>query len=226
MPDWFNAFRFTFFFFSFFKMGGCVMGTFPRTEADILILANDVKAGLTAHVDIYPEPPVAATTLTTALTALQSMNDRVTAARAASEAATAEKVTMLETVVEMLKKDLRYAENTVGNDDVKLKYLGWSARKAPTPVTAPGQTRQLRVTDQGEGTLTLAWLAPAEGGKVTNYTVQRRLKTEIAWTEIAATYDRTISLTGQTRGVELEYSVVATNKAGSGTASNGIVVVL
>jgi hypothetical protein len=53
-----------------------------------------------------------------------------------------------------------------------------------------------------------------------------RLRSETAWTEIASTYERTISLPGQPRGVELEYSVYATNKAGDGPISNTVMVVL
>jgi hypothetical protein len=133
---------------------------------------------------------------------------------------------MLESLITMMKKELHYAEDTVNGDDAKLKLLGWGARKDPAPTTAPGQAQELRAAEQGVGTLTLVWLAPATGGKPTSYTLQRRLKTELNWTEIAATYERTIALTGQTRGVELEYSVVATNKAGVGPVSNSVVVVL
>jgi hypothetical protein len=202
------------------------MANFPKTENEIIALANSMKAGLAANPDIYPAPPAPEALLTSALTSLQTLIDQTTAARAAAEAATAEKVTMLQTIVTLMKKDLSYAENTVGNDDAKLKLLGWGGRKDPTPTSVPGQPRQLIATDQGEGTLTLTWLAPVEGGKTTNYVVQRRLKTELTWTEIASTYQRTISLAQQGRGVELEYSVVATNKAGNGPVSNSVVVVL
>jgi hypothetical protein len=202
------------------------MANFPKSESEILVLANDVKAGLAENVEVYPLPPVPPEALTTILTSLQTSMEKVTAARAAAEAATEEKVALLEHLVTLLKKDLRYAENTVDGDDAKLKLLGWSARKEPAPVSVPGQPRQLVVFPQGEGWLELQWLVPAEGGKVTSYNVQRRLKSETAWTQIASSYERKITLQNQPRGVELEYSIVATNKTGDGPVSNSVLVVL
>jgi hypothetical protein len=183
-------------------------------------------SGLTIHATMYPEPPITPTAMTPILGALTSAQSALVEARSAYESAVIAKDEALMTLVEALKKDIRYAENTVNYENDKLALIGWGGRKLPTPTTAPGQARLLTVTQQGEGALTLAWLVPAEGGKVTSYTIQRRLRTETAWTQIASTYERTISLTNQTRGAELEYSVIATNKAGDGPISNTVQVVL
>jgi hypothetical protein len=199
---------------------------FPKSEAEVLVLGANVKDGLTTHKTVYPDPPVGTEALAGAITALQAAMSQVKDARAAAEAATVVKLTALETLMSLLKKDIYYAENTVGNDDAKLKLIGWSARKDPTPTTIPGQARQLVVYPQGEGWLELVWLVPAEGGKPTSYTIQRRLKSEGSWMQIASTYERTITLQNQPRGVELEYSIIATNKAGDGPISNTVLVVL
>ena len=50
-----------------------------------------------------------------------------------------------------MKDDLRYAENTVGMDDDKLKLLGWGGRKDPTALEVPGQARVLEESQEGEG---------------------------------------------------------------------------
>jgi hypothetical protein len=202
------------------------MANFPKSEAEIIALANNVKAGLAAHTTVFPEPPVTTGVLTETLTSLQEVIEQTLAARAAAEAATVQKVALLDTLVTLLKKDLRYAEDTVNGDDTKLKLLGWASRKDPTPTSVPGQARQLVVFPQGEGWLELEWLVPVEGGKVTSYSVQRRLKSETAWTLLASTYERKITLQNQPRGAELEYTVVATNKAGDGPVSNTVMVVL
>ena len=226
IPEIPNRFTFLFLFYSFFNVEDMIMGNFPKSEAEIIVLGNEVKAGLATHTSIYPEPPIPSSEMATILTAMQAAIDKVTAARAAAEGATVEKVAALENLVSALKKNLKYAENTVDGDDTKLKLLGWSARKDPTPTTPPGQARQLVVYPQGEGWLDLEWLTPVEGGKTTGYNVQRRLRTEAAWTQIASTYERKITLQNQPRGVELEYTVVATNKAGDGPVSNAVMVVL
>lgn len=199
---------------------------FPRSEAEVLVLGNNVKEGLTTHLAVYPEPPVAPAALTAAITALQDAMLVVKNVRAAAEEATEQKLAALETLVTLLKKDISYAENTVGNDDAKLKLIGWSARRDPTPMPAPGQTGLLTVYPQGEGWLELQWLAPVDGGKPTTYQLQRRLKSESAWTAILTTYERKVVLQNQPRGVELEYCVLASNKAGDGPASNTVPVVL
>ena len=51
------------------------------------------------------------------------------AGQAASESATAAKDEALETLVEGLRDDIRYAENSVDYYDDKLKLIGWAGRK-------------------------------------------------------------------------------------------------
>ncbi len=47
---------------------------------------------------------------------------------------------MLENLVQAMKSDIRYAENTVNYENDKLRLIGWSGRKTPTPTTAPGKS--------------------------------------------------------------------------------------
>ncbi len=203
------------------------MPKFPTTEADILVLAQQLKSGLAAHAAVYPEPPVLPADLTAAVTALQAAMEAATNARAAAEAATAQKLAMLTELVNLMKKDLRYAENEVSGNDEQLKLLGWGGRKEPEPVPAPGQVRSLVVYPQGEGWLDLKWQTPMDGGKVAMYRVLRRRRTPgSVWEQAASTMERTVSLQNQPRGAELEYVVVATNKAGDGLPSNTVMVVL
>jgi len=54
------------------------------------------------------------------------------------EAATATKDEALEELIEAMKADIRYAENTVNFDDDKLKLIGWAGKKAATPLARPG----------------------------------------------------------------------------------------
>jgi len=87
-----------------------------------------------------------------------------------------------------------------------------------------GQEAKPGIAD--EGWLELQWMANVEGGKATTYIVQRRLRSEVNWIEVASTYERKITLQSQPRGAELEYSVIATNKIGRGPISNTVLVVL
>ena len=148
------------------------------------------------------------------------------AAAAAAETATLAKAAALDELVAAMKTDIRYAENIVDFEDDKLKLIGWSGRKAPTPLAAPGQTQLLQVVKQGEGWIILSWTAPADGGKVSAYKVMRRQRPEGPWLDVATAVSTEATLTEQPRGLELEYRIIAVNKAGEGEPSNTEMVVL
>lgn len=103
----------------------------------------------------------------------QSRRNTFLAAQAAAEQSITDKDDTLEQLTDALKRDLRYAENTVDFDDDKLKLLGWSGNQTPTALAPPGETRQLEAPKQGDGWVFLDWKAPADGGKVGAYKVQR-----------------------------------------------------
>ena len=132
----------------------------------------------------------------------------------------------LEELAGAMKKDLRYAENTVDYNDEQLKLLGWAGRKEPTPLTEPGQTNLLHVVKQGEGWINLEWKAPSEGGKPSAYKVMRRERPAGAWQDVYTAVTTEATLVEQPRGIELEYRIIAVNKAGEGEPSNTEMVVL
>ncbi len=51
------------------------MATFPRTEAEIATLAQEMVTGLTANAVLYPSLPIIPTTLQTLLTAYTDNKD-------------------------------------------------------------------------------------------------------------------------------------------------------
>jgi hypothetical protein len=132
----------------------------------------------------------------------------------------------LEDLIEALKSNIRYAENTVNYDDDKLKLIGWAGRQAATALTPPGQSRLLESPKQGEGWVFLDWKAPADGGVPAAYKVMRRERTEGAWSEVATAVVSEATLVDQPRGKELGYRIIAVNKSGEGEPSNTAMVVL
>lgn len=202
------------------------MATFPRTEPEIVALAEAMEVGLTVNIAIYPAPPVLPLDLTGLKIAyIGAVNDAV-AARAAAEAATTDKDDALDGLVDAMKSDIRYAENTVDYDDDKLKLIGWAGRSAATALTAPGQSRLLEAPRQGEGWVFLDWKAPTEGGKPAAYKVMRRERPAGAWEDVATAVLTEATLVEQPRTLELEYKIIAINKAGEGPESNTAMVVL
>ena len=201
------------------------MPTFPKTEAEIIQLAQSIIRGMTENPD-FPSPPVSSSELQTSLNEFNQARDANLAAYAAAEQTTDVKQTKEDKVVSEMKMILRYAEAAVDGDDAKLSVLGWGARREKTPLTAPGQARLLEVTQQTAGGLTLRWKKPIEGGHPDYYKIERRERAEGDW-ELAGTSSLTEStLTNQERGKELEYHIVAANAAGDGMPSNNVTVVL
>jgi len=202
------------------------MASFPTKENDVLVLAQEMKSGLTANPIIYPEPPVPTLDLGNMLTALTSAQNSLVAAQAASEAAVQAKLNALEALTEAMKKDIRYAENTANGDNEKLMLIGWGARKPKTPIPAPGQPLMLVAALQDEGIVGLSWQSPVEGGKPAAYKIQRRMRPEGPWEDVAASLETQTTLANQPRKTEWEFRVIAINKAGESMPSNTVLVVL
>lgn len=202
------------------------MAQFPARETEVLGLGDSLITGLENNVPIYPSPPVSTIDLQAAFDATIAARDAAVAARAAAEQATTDKELALEDLVEKMKDDLRYAENTVDFDDDKLKLLGWGGRKVPKALEAPGQARALEAPREGEGWIFLDWKEPVDGGQVASYKIERRERPEGPWSIAGMAMESEITLHNQERGKEWEYRVVAVNKAGEGMPSNTVMAVL
>ena len=199
---------------------------FPSKESDIIVLAQDLSAGLGANPSVFPAPPVSPADLQARMSAYITARDAATAAAAAAQQATAAKAAALAALSDDMMADLRSAENTVKNDDTQLKLLGWAGPKAKTALSAPGQCRNLEAPRQGAGWVFLDWKEPVDGGATTAYKIQRRNRPDGSWTDVATALESEVSLVDQPRGQESEYRVLAINKAGSGEASNTVMAVL
>ena len=202
------------------------MARFPKAEADIVALAQAMESGLADNVAVYPAPPVAPLDLSALISAYTSAKNAAIAAQAAAEEATTSKDEALDDLADAMKSDIRYAENTVDFDDDKLKLIGWAGRKERTPLAPPGQARLLEAPKQGEGWVFLDWKAPIDGGAPAAYKVMRRERPAGPWEEVATAVISEATLVEQPRGKELEYRIIAVNKAGDGEPSNTAMVVL
>ncbi len=206
------------------------MPRFPKKEAEIVSLAEQMIAGLSANVAVYLDPPYPAmASMISIRRKVRQYNNRredLIAARAVAEQTTAEKDDALEDLIEAMKADIRYAENTVDFDDDKLKLIGWAGKKTPTALQPPGQSRLLEAPKQGAGWVFLDWKAPAAAGKPNAYKVQRRVRPAGPWETVATAILSEITLVDQPEKTELEYRVIAVNKTGEGPPSNTVEVVL
>jgi hypothetical protein len=202
------------------------MAQFPKSEMAAVKLGNDMVSGFGENPGVYPAPPVPPAELLGLLETCMAAHNACVAAQAVAEQKTVDKNETFGNLVDAMKSDLRYAENTVDYDDEKLKLIGWAGRKQSTPLAVPGQCRLLEATRQGEGWVFLDWKAPLDGGKPAAYLVMRRERSGGNWQDAATAMDTEATLADQPRGKELEFQVVAVNKTGQGEPSNTVMCVL
>ena len=126
------------------------MATFPRTESEVLVLAEAMHAGFMANAAVFPAPPVPMMAHGVLKTGFITAQTDLIAAQAAAEEATAIKNDAFDQLVEAMKSNIRYAENKVNFDDDKLKLIGWAEKKKPllpSPASRDCSKRQGRVKD-------------------------------------------------------------------------------
>ena len=203
------------------------MPRLPKKEAEIVALAERLWSGLWSNrPTIYPNPPVHPISLRFKAMIYRHYRENSIAKQAAVEAATATKDEALEELIEAMKADIRYAENTVDFDDDKLKLIGWAGKKTAIPLAPPGQARLLEAPKQGAGWVFLDWKAPLDGGKPKTYKAQRCLHSGGSWQDVATAILTEATLVKQPEKQELEYRIIAVNKAGEGKPSNTVMAVL
>ena len=190
------------------------------------VLAEHVAAGLAENGQDFPSPPVSPSELQELLESFVESCDEQMTARALLEQATVRKRARFESLLTALRADVRYAEDAVQGNDAKLTALGWGGRAPRTALTVPRQPVSLAAVHQGEDWILLRWLKPADGGKVAAYRIERRNKSTGQWAIVGMAMTCEARLDDQQRGIDWEYRVVATNKAGESAPSNTVAAVL
>ena len=108
-----------------------------------------------------------------------------------------------------------------------MKLISWSGRAEPQKQQPPTQARLFEIIKFGAGWLKADWKEPLGGGRVQMYQLMRReLKSGGDMKECGSSVVSEITLVDQPRNVELEYAVVAINKAGQGEISNAVMITL
>jgi len=202
------------------------MPIYPTTEAGKIILGHQLIAGLTADSALDDESPVDSAALQTRLTSFLAKRDASTAAAAASKTATRDKNSELGLYDLDMKQILDFLEMKSRTDPGLLDRFGLGEESERHQTGAPGQPRTLEAPAQGNAFLFLDWKEALDGDEPTHYRVLRRQLPDGRQEDVGSTNISEITLSGQPRGVELEYCVIAVNKAGESAPSNTVSVVL
>lgn len=201
------------------------MARFPRTEPEIAQLARQIAEGLAHAAEEFPIPPVPPAALEALLDDYKEKSAALTRARADAKIRRVDKNNALKALKDGMRANLRYAEITTRQNPEQLIQLGWKVRRPRTALKPPGEVRNIKIRDEGETWLLLTWEAPDDGGEVAWYGIQRR-EPRGKWEDLTASTDRLELLRDQPRGVDLEFRVLAKNRAGTGGPSATVKAVL
>lgn len=202
------------------------MPRFPESEAEILRLAKFIAEGLRTAESDLPAPPVSADVLEARIAAVDAVAAATVVAESTLREHHAVKDREIESLVDGMKANLKYAEVAFRDRPERLSQLGWGPRRAAASVTAPGEVRDIRIVSEGDSWVILDWNPPVGGGDVGAYTIQRRKRDGGTWEDIGTSIGTRQLVSNQPRGVEFEYRVIAVNKTGAGQPSATLTVVL
>ncbi len=194
---------------------------FPVKEAEVMLLAEKMATGFATNTTFFAAPPVPVEDFKGALTNCTLSINNVVAARAIYDKAVVSKKLDYDKLIDIMKKELRYAENTATGDEAMLAAIGWSKKRTATPSSMPGACYDLNIEDEGQGWISLSWKKSDQGGKPSAYTVERRVKGG-DWEEIASITEKKKDLVAQPQGMLLYYRVIGFNKAGRSAPSNTV----
>ncbi|OHB44428.1 MAG: hypothetical protein A2Y13_08495 [Planctomycetes bacterium GWC2_45_44] len=201
------------------------MATFPTKESEIYSLALRMAEGLRGNPD-FPRPPILWHQLRLkSLVFRARQNDKVKADAKLTGAENLKKKA-LKNLITAIRKNLRYAENTVNFDDNKLKMLGWSGHKKHSHTQAPAQPTGLKAELKDDGRIELKWKKPLGQNTVSLYRLYRRILPDEKWEDFANCFNEYLLLKEQSRNCEMEFYVSAANKAGQSTPSNTIQITI
>ena len=100
------------------------MASFPRSEAEVLRLSSDLSAGLRAHPDIFPAPPVNLDEFDRQIAQYKMDHETAVIAPGKAQQGTAAKDRSLGTLVGSAKTILRYVENAARGEAGTLSLVG------------------------------------------------------------------------------------------------------
>ena len=196
----------------------------PRSEAGLITLAQQVKAALSTNANLA-DSPVPKTEFEAILNAFIAKRDSILVKEAELGVEHEAKDALFDDLRDAIQRITNYLDSLTGGDPAEMATIGQSSAGAPVK-QPPGQPRTLEIVSQIDGTLSLDWKSPSDGGRTVSYRVERRERPAGAWETCGATNASDIILTNQPRGKEMEYRIVGFNSNGDSVPSNSVAAVL
>jgi hypothetical protein len=210
------------------------MATFPTRRNDLLALAIKIVEGVTANRSVYPAASFDTASLTGAISSAQTSTTSRQQKESALSVATEEERDAYDALSELVRSHLNRAEDSHKSAPENLTLIGWERQAVPTR-RVPSSPRSLEAQPHGAGSVFLDWKAPLDNrgsGRAAFFRVERQVrtldgKTTEAWgVWSGSAVASELLLTGQPRGVELDFRIIAVNATGDSLPSNTLTVTL
>ncbi|MCP4709698.1 MAG: fibronectin type III domain-containing protein [Planctomycetes bacterium] len=201
------------------------MPDFPRQEAKIYQLANTMFDGIFAHMTDFPH--ASWFKIFNGILFYRNARNQCLYNRSQLHLANQAKRASFRHLKTIMKQCLKLSQVDTTDHPEKLALIGWAAPGRSSVAEPPNPPLNLTAHSCDKtGSLQLNWHKPAKGQQVLNYLIQRRNPNQGKWELMAIVYQSNSYLTGQPRGIDLEYRIIAVNKAGKGEPSNTVMAVL
>lgn len=201
------------------------MPNFPRTDADVMQLADDIADGIQNNPTVFPSPPVTPAQLRASNGECVTALGEQTQAIAVATTKTTAKTGKFSTLTGEMKAALHWAEGLPGITDDQLKLIKWGTRAAPTALQKPGQCGQFEIVGINGHEVDFDWKKPLGGGKPAGYKMMRRAPGAASWTLHGVVTRDQAEVSDLPTGT-WEIAVTAFNNAGDGPVSNTVQVTI
>lgn len=198
---------------------------YPEKEDERIALSRAIFSGLTKNSGVFPNPPITIANGEAKIAEYDADRADADDKTAQAQLAIQKKDATLDQIDDNSKTVLSWAERLTGDDDAKLKLLGWGARRPPVKMPPPSQPTYFEILKQGDGWGYFDWKEPKGGGKVASY-ILRRSEDGENFTDVKTVIPSEVTVYDQPTGKKLWFHVVAINGAGESEASNSVVVAL
>lgn len=200
------------------------MPRFPKTEAEIIALAQQILNGLNTNPNLGGSP-IGKADFTAALDAFLAKRDAIPLKEAELGVMYDEKEDLMDDLTDKMQRVINYLDSFTGGNPTELASIGWGAASEPTK-QPPGQPRVLEIVSQNDSTIVLDWKSASDGGRAASYRIERRERPAGAWETVWATNQTEAVLVNQPRGKELEWRIVGYNSNGDSPPSNTVAATL
>ncbi|MBW1615450.1 MAG: fibronectin type III domain-containing protein [Deltaproteobacteria bacterium] len=196
----------------------------PRSQAELIFFAQKIASGLKKDPELFSNTPVGYKQLNDIIDEVRQSISEVAEQKSQYLAALEKKQKRIKTLYKDAAEVANYLYRIGKNKKEILSKVGINNAEKKSP-EKPGQCLNFNIVKQNiNGSITLKWKRPKNGGAIKSYIIQRKEfnAASDAWETVWAQTGKQTELKKQPQNKILEYRVCALNSLGIGEPSNSV----